>query len=191
MASFKEAFAETSAVEGRYVVHHDDRRGETYRGIARRFHPAWPGWARIDAARDDPDFPSVLAGDETLAGMVADFYKQNFWNRLRGNQIPDQAVAMELFDTAVYIGVGRAARILQESLNLLNRNGRSYEEIGVDGLVGKVTLGALDELLKTEGSAAHLLALMNLLEGMHYVDLVRGDATQRAFVRDWLARVEI
>ena len=191
MASFKEAFAETSAIEGGYVDHPDDRGGETYRGIARRFHPAWPGWDRIDAARDDPDFPAVLAGDEALGGMVADFYKQNFWNRLRGNQIPDQAVAMELFDTAVNMGVGRAARFLQEALNMLNRNGRSYEEIGVDGFIGKVTLATLEKLLASDRGAGNLLALMNLLQGMHYIGILRGDTTQRAFVRGWLRRVEV
>jgi lysozyme family protein len=191
MASFKEAFAETSAIEGGYVDHPDDRGGETYRGIARLFHPTWSGWTRIDAARDDPDFPAVLADDETLARMVADFYKQNFWNRLRGNQIPDQAVAMELFDTAVNMGIGRAVRFLQEALNMLNRNGQSYDEIGVDGLLGKVTLETLKELLASDRGAGNLLALMNLLQGMHFVDVVRAVNTQRAFVRGWLRRVDV
>jgi len=191
MASFKEAFAETSAIEGGYADHPDDRGGETYRGIARRFHPNWPGWSRIDAARDDPGFPGVLAEDETLAERVGDFYRQNFWNRIQGNRIPDQAVAMELFDTAVNMGVGRAVRFLQEALNILNRNGRSYDEIGVDGLIGKVTLEALAQCLASDRGSGPLLALMNLLQGMHYITIIRGDTTQRAFVRGWLRRVEV
>jgi hypothetical protein len=32
---------------------------------------------------------------------------------------------------------------------------------------------------------------MNLLQGMHYVDVVRADNTQLAFVRGWLRRVAV
>ena len=72
MASFKEAWEETSAVEGGYVDDDDDRGGETYRGVARNFHPDWPGWDRIDAAKDDPGFPGILGEDESLdeAGAI-------------------------------------------------------------------------------------------------------------------------
>lgn len=191
MASFKQAFAETSAIEGGYANHPDDRGGETYRGIARRFHPTWPGWARVDAARHHEDFPDVLAADEALAALVAEFYRQNFWNRVRGNRLPDQAVAEELFDTAVNIGVGRAVRFLQEALNLLNRSGGRDDDIGVDGLIGPVTIGALKERLASDGGAHNVVALMNLLQGTHYIDLIRGDASQRAFLRGWLRRVQV
>lgn len=191
MASFKEAFEKTSAIEGGYADHPADRGGETYRGIARRFHPDWDGWARVDAAKGEENFPDNLADDAPLARMVAEFYRKHFWNRIKGSRIPDQAVAMEVFDNAVNMGVSRAARVLQEALNILNRNGNSYAEIGVDGLVGKVTLGALGKLLASDRGAGHLLALMNVLQGMHYVGVVRGDPTQRAFIRGWLRRVEV
>ena len=191
MASFKEAFEKTSAIEGGYADHPADRGGETYRGIARRFHPDWGGWARVDAAKGEQGFPDNLADDGPLARLVAEFYRKHFWNRIKGSQIPDQAVAMEVFDNAVNMGVSRAARVLQEALNILNRNGNSYAEIGVDGMIGKVTLGALNKLLASDRGAGNLLALMNVLQGMHYVGVVRGDPTQRAFIRGWLRRVEV
>ena len=51
MADFKEAFELTLAHEGGYVKDPDDRGGETYKGIARRYNPGWSGWARIDKAK--------------------------------------------------------------------------------------------------------------------------------------------
>ncbi|MFM7564688.1 MAG: glycosyl hydrolase 108 family protein, partial [Planctomycetota bacterium] len=39
MADFAIAFDETMINEGGYVDDPDDRGGETYRGVARRFHP--------------------------------------------------------------------------------------------------------------------------------------------------------
>lgn len=191
MASFNEAFAETSAIEGGYANDPVDRGGETYRGIARNFHPDWAGWAKVDAAKADDGFPDALADDPGLARDVAAFYRTHFWNRVRGNQIPDQAIAMELFDTAVNMGVGRAVRFLQEALNMLNRDGRLFDDLGVDGLLGSITLGALDKVLASRDGAAHVLALMNLLQGMHYVAILRDDASQRRFIRGWLRRVEV
>ena len=191
MASFKEAWEETSAVEGGYVDDDDDRGGETYRGVARNFHPRWPGWDRIDAAKDDPGFPGILDEDESLDAEVAAFYRTHFWNRLKGNQIANQAIAEELFDTAVNMGVGRAGRFLQESLNMLNRDGDLYPEIGEDGLIGSVTLGTLEQLLATRDGDRHLHDLLNILQGMQYVSILRNNASQRKFIRGWLRRVSV
>ena len=74
MASFKEAWEETSAVEGGYVDDDDDRGGETYRGVARNFHPNWPGWDRIDAAKAVMEQP---VDNTVMAEQIATFFKEN------------------------------------------------------------------------------------------------------------------
>ncbi|HJW81700.1 MAG TPA: glycosyl hydrolase 108 family protein [Acidiferrobacterales bacterium] len=66
MADFKEAFELTLAHEGGYVKDPDDRGGETYKGIARRYNPGWPGWARINKAKQQRGFPKSLEADQTL-----------------------------------------------------------------------------------------------------------------------------
>lgn len=46
MAEFTPAFEEMIRNEGGYILHNvaGDHGGDTYAGIARRFHPDWPGW---------------------------------------------------------------------------------------------------------------------------------------------------
>src|SRR3712207_6059069 len=58
--SFDIALERTLEFEGWYSKHPADPGGETYRGIARRHHPSWPGWALIDEAKQRPGFPGTL-----------------------------------------------------------------------------------------------------------------------------------
>ena len=49
MADFLQAFESMIRNEGGYKLHsaEGDRGGMTYAGIARNFHPTWPGWAAM------------------------------------------------------------------------------------------------------------------------------------------------
>jgi lysozyme family protein len=189
MAQFAPAFERTLGHEGGYSNQPADRGGETYRGVARAHFPDWPGWQAIDRARGGPAFPRSLGRDAALQRAVEDLYRRHFWDRLQGDAIPDQAVAEELFDTAVNMGVRRSVRFLQEALNLLNRNQRSYRDLVVDGEPGPKTLATLAALLRTDGGRDRLLALLNVLQGCHYVALMRADPAQEAFAGGWLRRV--
>lgn len=188
MAEFSTAFDITSAHEGGYANDPLDRGGETYRGIARVHHPAWAGWKRIDARRGKPGFPKVLDQDSALQTDVKTFYKNEFWDRFAGDDLPDQAVANELYDTAVNMGVRRAVRFLQSSLNLLNRNQRDYEDLIVDGWLGDKTLAALSKLLRKDRRSDPLVKMMNIQQGARYVEIMVGDASQERFARGWIKR---
>jgi lysozyme family protein len=188
MADFRAALALLLQHEGGWVDDPTDRGGESFRGIARRRHPDWSGWRRIDAARRKPGFPAALERDRYLPRMVAKFYKDHYWDVFRGDALASDALARELLEAGVHIGHRRAVRFLQQSLNLLNRNGRDYAELVVDGLLGERSRQALAHYLQINGSVAPLLKLMNLLQGSHYVAIMRADPTQERFARGWLQR---
>lgn len=189
MADFSTAFDITSAHEGGYANDSLDRGGETYRGISRVHHPAWPGWKRVDAQRAKAGFPKSLDRDEALQAGVRAFYKAAYWDPVLGDQLPDQAVANELYDTAVNMGVRRAVRFLQVALNLLNRNRQDYDDLIVDGWLGDKSFAALQVLLKKDRSSAALVKLMNIQQGAHYAEIMVGDPSQERFARGWLQRV--
>lgn len=68
--------------EGIYSNDVRDRGGETWRGIARRMHPKWEGWAVIDEIKTNTNknnLVKALEADEELDLMVRDFYKLVFW----------------------------------------------------------------------------------------------------------------
>lgn len=188
MADFNEAFEITSAHEGGYANDPVDRGGETYRGIARVHHPDWAGWRRVDAKRGKAGFPGSLDRDSALQEDVKAFYKAVFWDRFGGDELPDQAVANELYDTAVNMGVRRAVRFLQSSLNLLNRDQRDYEDLIVDGWFGGKTLDALAKLLKKDRNSDALVKMMNIQQGARYVEIMAGDPSQERFARGWIKR---
>jgi len=194
MADFKVAFAKTAAHEGDYVNDPDDAGGETYRGIARRYNPSWSGWAIIDRIREgagsDDALKRGLEADEELQGDVRLFYKQLYWDRFWGDRIPVQEIAGELFDTGVNMGVRKAVSFLQESLNLLNRNQQSYADIGEDGLFGPTTLKILEAYCEIDKPQS-LLTVMNILQGMHYIEYMRKSPVQEKYARGWLKRVRI
>jgi lysozyme family protein len=208
MTNFESAYAHTLGFEGGYVDDPDDAGGETYCGVSRRFHPTWAGWKIIDAEKEIRDkwnspnfqqskrdealanFPQALRCDDTLRELVKMFYKVNFWDRFRGDAIPDAHVALELFDTGVNMGVHRAVLFLQQSLNLLNRNGTAFDDLVEDGKIGNNTLNALREYLRTD-RREYLLKLQNGMQMHHYITYCRERPSQEKYIRGWLKRVTL
>ncbi|MDH3387000.1 MAG: hypothetical protein OEN02_03770 [Gammaproteobacteria bacterium] len=188
MANFSEAYNLTSAHEGGYVDDPTDRGGETYRGISRVHHPSWSGWSKIDAHKARRGFPTTLDADTALQTSVKSFYKRKYWDRFLGDQIPDQRVANELYDTGVNMGVRSAARFLQNALNLLNRNQRNFEDLVVDGWLGQGTLKALKQYLKLDRNSDALLKLLNIQQGSRYIEIMENDPSQEKYARGWLKR---
>ncbi len=184
-ARFEPAFARTLGHEGGYSNDPHDRGGETFLGITRRDHPDWPGWQVIG---DDHDAAALTTRMPQLRELAGRLYRSRYWDRFDGDSIPSQAVAEELFDTAVNMGVGRAVTFLQRALNALNRNGQSWPDISADGDMGPATRAAL-ALCLSRHDEKHLLRTMNVLQGAFYVELARRDPTQEAFLRGWLNRV--
>jgi len=192
MANFESAFKITLGHEGGYVFDPDDAGGETYRGVSRRYHPDWAGWASIDRLKQQAEnrrqLNSLLAEDDELQLQIRNFYKQYYWDRFQGDVLNAQELAEELFDTSVNMGVHRAVRFMQEGLNLLNRNQKSFKDILEDGISGPGTLAALNAYLAKD-PAEHLLKIMNVLQGMHYIEYMRKSPTQEKYARGWLKRV--
>lgn len=190
MANFTKAYQVTMGHEGGYAKDADDLGGETYRGISRKFNPGWVGWAKVDKARRQAGFPRSLDRNTSLQGDVAAFYKQHYWDKFQGDAIPNQAIADELFDTGVNMGIARAVEFLQRALNVLNRNQRLYKDLVADGLFGPKTLAAVRAYLRKDKPEL-LLKIMNVLQGMHYVDFMTKSPIQEKYARGWFKRVDI
>lgn len=186
MAEFKTAFKRTLAYEGGYFFSADDPGGETYKGITRRYFPTWAGWPIADEARSEgPDFPDCLERNTRLPYLVWNFYLHNFWHRVAGDEIGNRWIAEEVFDTAVNMGCGTAIRFLQEALNFLNREER---DLVVDGVIGPKTLKTLK--YRTDAHEAnYILAILFVLRGNRYLDLMRKSPSQEKFARGWLNRL--
>ncbi|MBF0260441.1 MAG: hypothetical protein HQL97_01215 [Magnetococcales bacterium] len=183
MANFASAFAETSIKEGGYSNHPNDRGGETYRGIARRVWPAWPGWSIIDFLKGQGIDPRKWTDNAELNHAVEGFFKVNFWDPFRGDEIQSQLVAEELYDTSVNMGMAVEVKFLQRAVNLLS----SGSPLTVDGKCGPATIAALNALSLDRRRLA--FNILNVLQGNRYIEIMEADPSQEVFIVGWLSRV--
>lgn len=118
MANFEIAYKRTAKFEGGYVNDPNDRGGETYAGISRRAHPKWAGWATIDVAKKEKNFPKNLSSNVVLQQQVRTLYRNNYWTPIWGDRIKRQEVANELYDFGVNAGVGTSIKLQQRQFKM-------------------------------------------------------------------------
>jgi len=186
MADFLISYGKMQPKERGWADNPADRGGETWNGIARKKHPRWGGWHLIDEVRYQPGFPEILGQIAELRDAEREFYREEFWRPILGEQLP-QAIADELFEASVNCGTGNGVRFLQIALNLLNRNNALYRDVEVDGRMGHDTLGAVQSCLVARGEP-RLLQFMNQSQGNYYWDLMLRDPTQEEFALGWYDR---
>jgi len=165
---------EVIAVEGRYVNDPSDSGGETNKGITER------------VARRG----GYTAAMRNLTAADAErIYRQLYWQPICGDALLDysELIAREVYDTAVNMGVGRAAEFLQRALNVLNNGGRHYRDLTVDGDIGPATLAALRALLHKRGGEGEqlLYRMLNALQGAFYVELAERRQKDEKYIYGW------
>lgn len=132
MATIKLALAKTLAYEGGYVNDPADAGGETIMGVARNMHPKWSGWAIIDKLKTSAHATPALitkAMRDSHMDLIESFYKTQFWDKMRLDELTHQLLAEQLFDIAVNHGVARAGQFLQTCL-----------VTNIDGIIGANTI---------------------------------------------------
>lgn len=149
------------ALEGGYVNDPRDPGGETNYGITKRVAVAH---GFTGSMRD-------LTQEEATYIYVTDYINKPGYSEVIALS---PAVGQKLVDAGVNAGPGRSSRWFQTSLNALNRGGKDYPTIAVDGKVGKSTVNAYRGLQKARGKvgACELtLKLMDAQQASHYLSL--------------------
>lgn len=150
-------------VEGGYVNHPNDPGGETNYGITKNVATANGYYGPMNQ-------------------MPKDFAWSVYYDQYLGKPGYDKllahspAVVEELVDTAVNTGVSRSSTWFQKSLNSLNRGGRDYPAIAVDGKVGKQAIAAYAALERKRGRVAAcemVIKLMDAQQASHYMSLTK------------------
>lgn len=195
MADFLTAYKICMKIEGGYACDPDDTGGETFAGISRRNFSSWKGWAIVDTAkRAVPNYvknvaalDALLFSNAQLQTLVQSFYKANFWDVLKCDFVKEQNIATELFDTGVNCGTGVSALFLQQSLNVLNNNGKAYADITEDAQIGTTTIN----MLNAHPRPNEVLKCLNGLQFGKYFAICRANPKQEKFFRSWLSRVAL
>lgn len=196
MTAFEKAFINLIEAEGGYSNDPRDAGKETFYGISRRYHPEWKGWEIIDRMKEHA--ASVAAGasmekvlgkllmkSDRLRKLAMQFYYNNYWVHFNGDALP-YAIGEELLEQSVVLGTGKTgAKQLQLALNMLNRNGKLFPDLAVDGVVGRRTLAALKKV-----NIRRLLVVLNGLEFCRFRDSMSRRPINEVFV-GWFDRVRL
>jgi len=172
MADFTQAFDLMIAHEGGYVNDPDDPGGETYKGVARKIFSKWDGWQTIDMLKRQPAFPANLDKDPEIQEAVSDFYRVNFWDRIKGDDIENQKIAESIFDFAVNAGVGTSAILSQ-----------MVSGSKPDGVIGPNSVEAINQV-----QADHFLASFTVAKIARYVTIVKKRPSSRKYFYGWILR---
>lgn len=163
--------------EGEYVNRATDRGGPTRYGITEAV-------ARANGYTGD-----MRALPIDLARRI---YRQSYYIGPGFDQVSklSAAVAEEITDTGVNMGVPVAAKFLQRLLNVLNQQGRTYADVEADGHFGPASFAALSAFLKARGAEGErvLLTALNCLQGNRYVEIAEKNASQEDYIYGWLRK---
>jgi len=156
-AVFVAALEQLLTDEGGLVDDPADGGGETKYGISRR------------------QYPEVDVAGLTRAAAAAIYYR-DWWERYSYGELP-AAIGAKLFNLAVNLGPGPAARCIQRALRACGR------EVGEDGALGPTTRAAA-----AVESGALIAALRSEAAG-HYREIAAGrSGVSERFLQGWLRR---
>ena len=160
--------------EGGYSNDLNDSGGETNYGITKVVARAYVYKGKMRNLPRDTAF---------------EIYSKRYWDALHLDEIEtlSSLIAEELADAGVNMGVGRAGRFLQRSLNVLNNRGTYFHDLRVDGQIGSVTIRALKSYFRSRGLEGELILfkMLNSLQGAFYVTLAERREKDEKFVYGW------
>lgn len=162
------------ATEGGYVNDTSDSGGETNYGITK------------SVARDNGYFGDMMGLPIQLAFRI---YAEKYWDSLGLDDVAviSEAVAEELADTGVNMGVIRSGEFFQRALNVLNNNGALYPGLAVDGVVGDKTIAAFKHfyLIREGAGISVMLKMLDSLQGAFYISLAERRQKDQKFIFGW------
>ena len=155
-----------------------NEKGLTFMGIYEAAHPNWQGWGQVRAAINtygDLKKASVaLYNDDALIEKVKIFYKKEFWDKMRLDEVDSELKACELFVFGVNVDTVPAVRVLQRLLGVV-----------VDGIMGAQTLKALNNYNEQAFDVD-----FDRAEIVYYRNLVKARPEYHVYERGWINRAE-
>jgi lysozyme family protein len=130
-----------------------DKGGETKFGVAQNYNK------------------NINVKTLTLEGAKT-VYRDAYWKPSRCSDITIP-IHLFYFDMVINMGLGRAAKILQEAVG-----------VKADGAIGNITLTAVNKTINARG----LIETMAKIREQRYRAIVASDPTQQKFLNGWLRR---
>lgn len=128
MADFLTAFNRTEKNEGKdiWTKIDGDSGGETWSGISRKANPSWSGWKILDQIKNKKNGQKISTPE--LEERKQLLYRTNYWNPIWGDEIKNQKVANDLYDTGVNMGPSTSIKLSERQFGM-KETGRMSDEL--------------------------------------------------------------
>jgi len=174
MASFDYSIDLIFKVEGGYSNHPKDNGGATKFGITQHTLNVYNKFST-------DGHPATLLVKDLSAFEAREIYQNMFWDPLSLSEIEDQKLAHILFDQAINQGGQVAVRRFQHAYNYV---ARGCVKLSEDGIVGPLTLVAINSCPSKNRMGLEFIKLCQ----HYYVNIVKVQPNQIAFLSGWIAR---
>lgn len=176
LSKFEYAVGVVLKHEGVLSTNKNDPGGITKYGISLAFLKH----AGLDVNYDgDINEMDVLAITPSKAKEI---YKTMWWDRYQYELINDIDIATKTFDLSVNMGNYAAHKLLQKAINNVTDT-----KVEVDGIIGKQTLTALNNIINKKQDE-QLLNTMRDLAAQFYINLATKHPLLKEFLNGWLRR---
>ena len=115
---------------------------------------------------------SMLYNNATVREMVEAFYKKEFWDKARLDEVVSQQVANEIFVAGVNMGIKKAVMLAQKLVC-----------VPADGVMGPKTLTAINKY-----DDAVFDEMYDVLEIDHYETIIANNPSKRIYAKGWRNR---
>jgi len=179
---FPDAQVELFDLEGGFVDHVDDLGGAT-------------NWGITEALARSYGYVGPMADLPVDSALVIAY--SEFWTPLQLDEIatvddPEyMSVAFQIYKLGFHAGRGRAVATFQRCLNVLNQSERLYDDIQVDGGMGRRSLRAFRAYRNAFG-AEGVEPMSVCIDGLtvaFYVRISEARPQNESFTRGWFNRL--
>lgn len=128
-------------------------------------------------------YPNLDIRNLTIA-KAAKLYERDFWNPLRLSEFESQALATEIFDTAVNCGVSTGGNMVIQLVNILGPahyklNGRPNAEM----------IEWINQYTRKKSNRTTFYKALNVLQGERYLAIIQHNPKMMKYSNSWFTRV--
>lgn len=153
--------------------------GYTFFGIYQSAHPTLELWNIVRQKLNQYNGDAKLAGsilfdNPRVNELVENFYRREFWNKMKLDDITSQHIANEMFIFGVNTHPITSSKVAQRIVGAKQ-----------DGVIGKITIGALNSFDEKVFSET-----FDILEKEHYEKIVIAKPEKEMYLKGWRNRAE-
>ena len=151
--------------------------GWTFMGVYQGAFPNLDLWKTVRQKVQQANGSMKLAGSMlynsvAVRELVDAFYKKEFWDKARLDEVVSQQVANEIFVAGVNMGMKKAVMLAQKLVG-----------VPADGVVGPKTLAAINKY-----DDAAFDEMYDVLETDHYEMIIANNPSKRIYAKGWRNR---